>query len=149
MVSFDDWTLERLNDLQALSGVGIVAYHISEADIRRTSLFASVRQHNFKRLKIGVNVAEYRNPHRAPKYETERECSLRFCVWTGILPGVLMPENYISVSGPDLKSFKTLLQWSFMDHKAADVAPEMAIENGLQKFVHFILFALNEEFNPA
>jgi hypothetical protein len=87
VVSFDDWTLERLNDLQALSGVGIVAYHISKADIRRTSLFASVRQDNFKRLKIGVNVAEYRNPHRAPKYETERECSLWFCVWTGILPG--------------------------------------------------------------
>jgi hypothetical protein len=28
-----------------------------------------------------VNVAEYRNPHRAAKYETERDYSLRFCVW--------------------------------------------------------------------
>ena len=62
MVSFNDRTLKRLNDLQALTGVGIVADHISKADIRCTSLFASVRQHNFKRLKIGVNVAEYRNP---------------------------------------------------------------------------------------
>ena len=60
-----------------------------------------------------------------------------------------MPENYISVSGPDLKSFKTLLQWSFMDHKAADVAPEMAIENGIKKFLHFAFFTLNLQFDPT
>jgi hypothetical protein len=36
-----------------------------------------------------------------------------------------------------------------MDHKAVDVAPEMAVENGLQKFLYFILFTLNQEFDPA
>ena len=36
-----------------------------------------------------------------------------------------------------------------MDHKAVDVAPEMAVENGLQKFLYFIHFALNQEFDSA
>jgi hypothetical protein len=42
----------------------------------------SVSENNFKRLKIGVNVAEYRKPHRALQYGLELENSLRFCVWT-------------------------------------------------------------------
>jgi hypothetical protein len=52
-------------------------------------------------------------------------------------------------SGPNFKSFQTLLQRNFVDDKAVDVASEMAIENGLQKFVHLMLFALNQKFNPA
>jgi hypothetical protein len=61
----------------------------------------------------------------------------------------LTPENCIFVLGPNLKSFETLLHWNVIDHKTVDVAPEMAIEKGLQELVHFILFALNQEFNPA
>jgi hypothetical protein len=46
------------------------------------ALIVSVSENNFKRLKIGVNVAKYRKTHRSPQYGSELENSLRFCVWT-------------------------------------------------------------------
>ena len=36
-----------------------------------------------------------------------------------------------------------------MDHESIDVTPQMAVENGFEKFVDFAFFALNLEFNPA
>ena len=38
---------------------------------------------------------------------------------------------------------------NFVDHKSVNVSPQMAVENGLQKFLDFILFTLNLEFDPA
>jgi len=39
-----------LDNLQALSRIGVVADHVPKADRGRTPLIPSVREHNFKRL---------------------------------------------------------------------------------------------------
>jgi hypothetical protein len=52
-------------------------------------------------------------------------------------------------SMPNLKSFDAALQKNFMDNEPVDVTPQMAIENGLEKFVDFRFFPLNFEFDPA
>src|SRR6476620_5593364 len=85
MVALNHGTLQRLNDLQTLTRIGVITHYVSKADKGGAPLLTSVREYNFKRLEIGVNVAEYRNPHRGAKYETERDFSLRFCGRTDIL----------------------------------------------------------------
>src|SRR5271170_2919562 len=93
VVTLDDGAFQRPNQLQAFTRISVVSNHIAEADVRFTSLIPSISENNFKRLKIGVNVAEYRNPHRAAKYESERDYSLRFCVWSSILRRENMPAK--------------------------------------------------------
>jgi hypothetical protein len=48
-----------------------------------------------------------------------------------------------------LKSFEPVFQGNFVHHAPIDVTPQMAFENGLEKFVDFAFFAVHLEFNPA
>jgi hypothetical protein len=50
---------------------------------------------------------------------------------------------------PNLESFESFLEGDFVDYEPVDVAPQMAVENGLEKFGDFIFFTLHLEFDPA
>jgi hypothetical protein len=48
-----------------------------------------------------------------------------------------------------LKSFDAAFQGNLAHHESIDVTPQMAFEDGFEKFVHFAFLALNFKFNPA
>jgi hypothetical protein len=50
---------------------------------------------------------------------------------------------------PDLKPFQTGPNGNLVDDEPMNVASQMAIENGLEKFFDFIFFTLDLEFDPA
>ncbi len=63
----------------------------------------------------------------------------RICTEKTMLPDLM----------PNLESFDTAFQWNFVDYKPADVASQMAVENGFKKFVYFTFFPLHLDFDPA
>ena len=101
------------------------------------ALIVSVSENNFKRLKIGVNVAEYRKPHRALQYGLELENSLRFCVWTFGFKSQVCRSVWVSFflhvgkltlfSVGDFKSLSSGLGLYVSARKFCDVASQMAV----------------------
>jgi hypothetical protein len=50
---------------------------------------------------------------------------------------------------PNLKTLEPALDWDLVDDEPMDVASQMAIENGFEKFFDFLFFSLDLEFDPA
>ena len=50
---------------------------------------------------------------------------------------------------PNLKSFDPLFHGNIVHHESVDVPTQMAVENGLKKFLHFAFFTLNLQFDST
>jgi hypothetical protein len=67
-----------------------------------------------------------------------------------------MKRNAVTVYGfvlgsalPDQEPLQPTIHCDFMDDEPRDMAPEVTIENCLQKNVDLVLFALDLQFDPA
>jgi hypothetical protein len=50
---------------------------------------------------------------------------------------------------PNLKTFEPALDGNLVDDEPMDMASQMAIENGFEKFSDFFFFSLDLEFDPT